>query len=409
MQLSFDVVIIGGGPYAAALVDVLRRDTRTVALIEPGDVFGLFSANASNIGMTHMRSGWNVSLCGPEKLVLSVGLNKHMPPPSPFPSVAMMRTHVQNIGACFSSMVHLRTTATKLSPLNVNDWQVITDDGTDIVAKHVIIATGLGEHRVKPFEHTVAIPEKTVRAHVGGHVAIIGTGMTASHAAMKLVDEGASKVTVIGSEGFRTSGTEIPIEWLESRGAWGCGGLITPEERLNEFSQDSAYRRLRNFRDGNLGGTINVDHMNKLERHIQAGKIVVVHERVKAVKKVRRGRLRILFERDWVEPISGFAAVYDARGYKLHVDNLTRIDCLREQIGDHHLAGMPVLDRWLQIRPGLLMTGAIAGLTLGPASHTIAAASFSRTMFRQYFEQERKRRFELRRITNDDRYYAEQL
>lgn len=363
MATKYKFVFLGAGPTTISMLhNVLQIvDRKEVVVVDSQDPFEQFTGSAGKIGMQEMRSGWDLSVFGRRDGILPdfaamMGMkaaNYRRPP------VWLVRLHSQGVYQAMG-VRQLKTRAKSIARTG-DGWQVQLADGTVLETSHVVAALGMEPHRQKPFTHTLQ-PQNQV-LQTSGEAAVIGAGMSAGHTAQALVALGM-KVTLFGPRGYVNSDQDASDKWFAKCQGCDCKDA---EGIFGRFQRESLDARIKILKENPLSGSMNNDMVTDLKK---AEPVRMEQSRVKTVAQQEAGKLFVITDDD--RAFGPFKAVYDARGYRLHVDNLAgTIAGLREAIGDNHKNGLPLVSPdTMEVAPGLILPGYPALIELGPLAHT---------------------------------------
>lgn len=380
MNKAFRFGFIGLGPTTIAmcyqLVQKGRVDPGDIVVVDPGEPMGHLDHCVQSIRMRQMRSGWGINVAGHSQALewfsSSVGVGKS----SRTPSWTILRDHSRAVWNKLG-IQHIRAQVPRIASDGKlwQTWQRQSSDAYETVVsfKNLVIATGPGEHRRKPFANTIAVPvmpgQGVLAVHELKSVAFIGAGLTSAHLVQHFLAQDVH-VTLFAPRGIVYSERDAKADWFNKECTGDChSSCINATEMRNQLRRLNPRGRFELIKKDAAPGTVNDEHYRTLTNMVSRGRIKLVKNPVETVED---NRMVITKSGDAFGP---FDQVYDARGFNPHVDNLKIIDGLRQAIGDRHYEGLPILDdRTGEVQPGLILTGPMAPMMLGPISHTIAGA-----------------------------------
>ncbi|MEM8618925.1 MAG: FAD-dependent oxidoreductase [Actinomycetota bacterium] len=235
-------------------------------------------------------------------------------------------------------------------------WRAVLDDGRSVFARQVVWA---GNPRTPNLPPDVAVCRATVHssevdidtATPGQHIAVLGGGQTAGQLALQAARSGA-EVTLVSRGPQRISNLDVDAGWLMN-------------DHLGPFqSIDDPWQRRQVVEDARCG-SITADLGNALRaagvRHVcEAGQLSATSSSRGAF--IRAGGTALDVDNLWLATGS--------------TPDLRMAPALAQQAacGAPHVDGWPVLDRRLHWQAGLIVIGALAALTLGPAAGNLGGA-----------------------------------
>lgn len=373
------VIIIGNGPNGIAIAHALVNeggvDPSDILIVDNKGPMEQFGHHVANIGMTNMRSPWDVSVVRSRESLerFSEALDSPSRGDGWRPSWETFKHHAVSVLSALQ-LPTLHDRVTHATPTARNTWEIKTGEGATLLTDNLIVATGLAPHRVQPFEHATALPEQPLLPK-GGRIAIVGGGMTATNAAITLL-----------SREDQANGTEVTLfsphgmEHEEGLGPWLSGALrddacnsAGAEEARESFLKLDIEDRLSFLMGHRIDGTINIGHLSELSDDSMRGRFFVEEVRVTKILARRYGRFMVITRKN---TYPNFDAVYDARGYHPNLDNLRSITGLVEAVGDRRYEQYPLIDDTTGATlPGLYFAGALSALSFGPAASTVAGGT----------------------------------
>lgn len=376
MSVSTRFLLVGIGPANIAMAHAL-----TSSGVDAGDILAIdgrapmswLAHCVSSIGMREMRSGWEISVVDSADALrgfaASLGRSYGAPTPSwdIFSQHALTVWHSMGISQIPFSVERLARWGDR--------WLFGFGNGHGLVEADVaIIATGLRPHRRTPIEGAIPLPlVKNADGLMGANkVAIVGAGLTAAHTAVFMAENGID-VTLFAPRGLRDAERDARMEWFDDlRYDSGFGSRNDGERMRGELRKLDPKGRYKLIKSGAQPGTITADMHQKLQRFITRHAIKILNARIATSESAERGGRMVVDEKG--DRHGPFGVVYDARGFRVHVSNLRDgIDGLRRQIGRRHFRGLPVFgDPTCQIKPGLVLAGALTAMEYGPIAHTLA-------------------------------------
>ena len=380
---DIDWLIIGGGPHgvhlAARLVGEAQIDAARLGILDPGarllDRWRTFTAAT---GMSHLRSpGVHHLDLEPYSLFDFAGnrRDRRSRPPGRLrgryglPSLELFNSHCDHVIERFGlAGRHLRGQAERLEP-GEDGVRVTTCDGTNIEAERVVLAIGAGGQPEWPswaprneprIQHIFGCGTSRPRfePHDDGRLLVVGGGISAAQAALRLAAEGRAVDMV--------SRHPLHVHRFDSDPGW-LGPKLMPAFR-GERNPD---RRRRLIQQARHRGSVTPEVRKALKAAAASGSLEI-HESAVSRLFVESGGLQLKLESGRV--LEG-THLYLATGFDTRRPGGRMLDRLVEDFDLPCAAcGYPVVDAWLRWHPRIHVSGPLAELELGPVSRNIAGA-----------------------------------
>jgi hypothetical protein len=188
-------------------------------------------------------------------------------------------------------------------------WKDMSGNEHSVGALRVILAMGMVGKPVVP-KGLVSCPTvswktpdafsfapKNESDHVPQHVLVVGGGLTAAQAALRVV-EGGNICVLCSRRPLHEKHFDVPVEWFDRRKTAEC---------LSKFYQETIENRLTQLKEVRNGGSIPAMYMKRLKAHEGRGLTYWVGEVEHACEKPEDGgathdgkRIRIRFEKQTV-------------------------------------------------------------------------------------------------------------
>jgi cation diffusion facilitator CzcD-associated flavoprotein CzcO len=385
MKILKEAAIVGAGPYGLSLAAKLNGDGRDFVIIgHPMEAW----SNHMPEGMLLKSDGFASNLYDPdgdltlEKFCRRQGVEYHDT------QVPVELDTFVNYGLDFAARYagSLKRALVVSLKRQQNGFALATDDGDLVIAKRVIVASGIGLFRCVP-ESLAGLDEALVSHSYDHHrlsqfrgqrVAVVGAGASAIDLAGLLADHGCESHLICRANQlkFGRHGAGPRTMWQRLRhpdsglGPGWRSRLSTDAPLL--FRALPAPARLEIVRR-HLGPAASWRMKEKID-----GRVAVLsgYAPVAAAEEGSRVRLT-LRSPDGAFVSSSFDHVVAATGYRVDVERLAYIDpAIRSQIAC--AGGSPVLSaRFESSVPGLHFTGVAAAASFGPLLRFAFGAGFA--------------------------------
>lgn len=377
-----DWVIVGGGIHgvhlAVRLIGEADVAPERVRIVDPGPaLLSSWQRCTSNTGMRYLRSPAVHNLdVSPWSLLRYAGaMGRRKKParglfaaPRDRPSVDLFAKHCAAVVSQYDlAALHVQDTAADIS-LSSDGVSVQLGQGGHLTADHVLLALGAATQPRWPvwagilMAHAVRIhhifePEFSLEpAAWPDRVAVIGAGISAAQAAMRLAG-GSREVHLISRHGLRKHEFDSDPGWMGTK-------------NMRQFSATRSLKvRRQMLRSARHTGSLSPDVHRALRRALNRGTIQWHQGEVNASALGSRAMLRIGDERICVDAILLATGFEDQRPGGAMVERLVESHAL--PCAD---CGFPVVDNHLRWHPRVFVTGPLAELEIGPVSRNILGA-----------------------------------
>ena len=376
---QIDILIIGGGIHGMHLFHLIKQK-RNDLMIKIADPYPLPLHNwkhcTSNTGMKFLRSpGVHQLDIDPLSLLKfsKIHSNKTRKPfinPNSRPSLCLFNTHSERILSDYSMQDHWIQTKINDINLSKDGACVFTPDG-EIHTKHVVLAIGNGGQlktpdwthdlrlRYFPIQH-IYNPEFDIEFYKPGfHTVIIGCGMGAVQAFIKLANTHSGKITLISPAEIKVAQYDIEPGWMGPK-------------YLSQFYKESNYQNRRKMiNSARQRGTITANINHELNQVLKYDHATMIVDRVTSAE---------LFGTDsaYLKLKNGGTVFSDHILLGTGFDPVINTDLIQKLKRNHALrcsdCGYPIVDPHLRWHPKLSVTGELAELELGPAAKNIIGA-----------------------------------
>jgi cation diffusion facilitator CzcD-associated flavoprotein CzcO len=377
-----DWVIVGGGPHgvhlAVRLLGEAGVDPARLRIVDPGPrLMQAWHRCTENTGMTHLRSpGVHHLDIDPFSLIRFAADRARLRQPIdiPFakpynrPAVSLFAEHCDRLIEHYGlDALHVCGRATGIT-LDCDGARVTIDEGHhELVARRVLLALGASEQPHWP-AWAEQLPPGLVR-HVfepgftldpatwPDRVAVVGAGITAAQAALRLADADR-QVTLIARHPIRKHQFDSDPGWVGPK-------------NMRRFLQtrDPAQRR-RIIKAARHRGSLPPDVYQRLRNAMRDGQVNLVEGKICDVS-VAAGSLRLTVGDHRVEVDAGLLAT----GFEPTRPGGALVDQL---VQSHALpcatCGFPLVDMHLRWHPRLFVSGPLAELELGPVARNLIGA-----------------------------------
>ncbi len=376
---QLDVLIIGGGIHGMYLFHLLRqkRSELIIKIADPHPApFYNWRHCTSNTGMRFLRST-GVHHLDVDPLSLQKFYKKHgneirkpYISPNNRPSLSLFNNHSDKILSDYDLDTHWVQTHITDIDLSEEGVRVNTLE-EEIHCKHVILAIGNGGQLRAPFwaeqlaVHSFPIlhiysSEFEIKNYKPGfHSVIVGNGMGAVQAFIKLANSHSDKITLITPSQIKVAQYDIDPGWMGPK-------------YLTNFHQEKSYQNRRKLiNSARQRGTITPEIDRELKQVLKLGHASHIIGSIKNAELFGVDNAYLKLENDeavFCDQIllgTGFDPVINSElVQKLKTnESLKCAEC-----------GYPIVDPFLRWHPNLSVTGELAELELGPAAKNIIGA-----------------------------------
>lgn len=373
----YEVVIVGGGIHGVHLAVMLQAQAgvsrERIRVIDPHpELMQRWSTTTGNTGMMCLRSPV-VHHVDAEPMSLLHYARKagkadaFFVHPYQRPGYALFQAHSREVIHRWGiASLHERVSVTGLTRRG-SSWRVHTSGG-ELFAKRVVLAIGpsSGLHwpdwaaplRSTGRVHHVFEPTFDRSRLPGGHVVVVGGGISAAHLALTLAAERPGAITLLARHPFRVHLFDSDPVWLGPLGRQQFARVAQPERR--DFLKSVRHR-----------GSLPPEVEKKIRAFRGVGALQVVEANVQQARSAEGG---IELE-TCCAPLPRAASVILATGFDAARPGS---DWLPNTIAEERLpvahCGFPLLPPSLEWAPGLFVSGALAELELGPPARNISGA-----------------------------------
>lgn len=390
MSFSVDLLIIGGGIHGMHLFHLLKQQTSnklSIAIADPNpEPLHNWKHCTSNSGMQFLRSPV-VHHLDIDPLALDKFAHQHnianpcFSSPNQRPSLELFNAHSNSILSKYNTQDFWIQTIVSDISFNEQGAIVHSKDG-EIHAKHVILAIGNGgelrkpnwtqslEDTLFPIYHIYDDLYSLQSSKIGVHTVIIGNGMGAVQAFIKMAKQSTNLITLLTPNELKISQYDIDPGWMGPK-------------YLHRFHSESRVNHRREMIDGARNrGTITPDVVREL-------RYVLTFEHAK--HQVGRVQSADLFGGDsaylklkdnstlFCDRIllgTGLSRVIDSQLVQ-KLRSKKKLRCAE--------CGYPIVDPFLRWNEHLIVTGELAELEIGPAAKNIIGARHAGKRIQQLF------------------------
>lgn len=373
-----DWLIVGGGVHGSCIARALLSSRRyagdRVRLLDPHtEPLHRFLECAAATGMEYMRSPAVHHLDGPPMSLFHFAKTPEGARYPGFrgftsrPSFAMWSAHCRRVLADLRwSDLWLQGEALALGR-QPSGYRVETTAGS-IAARRVVLAIGASSQPEwppwgLPFRPTVRHlfdPGRVVAPEEGKDAVLVGGGLSAVQAALRLARDAPGRVTLLSRHPLRIAQYDVEPCWMGPK----CMAGFAREADLG--------RRRETIRAVRHRGSVTPEVARDLQRALRRGELSwVAGEVAHAEKGVPDGLVLTLedgrsLKADQVILATGFSGARPGRGW---------LDEAVESLGLPVAAcGYPVVSPRLAWCPGIYVTGPLADLEIGPTSRNLQGA-----------------------------------
>ncbi len=373
--MDFSWLIIGGGIHGVLVANRLLQDGLTtpseLAIVDPNaQLLASWQRNTAATGMAHLRSPSMHHLdVDPYSLErFAHGGNGRFADefcsPNDRPSLKLFHHHSEAvIRRTGLAARHLEDRAVRIEP-NADHVEVEMELGGATRSRFVVLALGAGDRLRWPtwaprhdcrvqhiFDSNYRAPAQASRV-----VAVVGGGITAAQAAVKLARQGVS-VKLLTRHRPR-------IHQYDNDPGW-----FGPKYMLEYEQTQSLSARRATITRARHSGSRPPDVQAALEHEQALGSVTIWLGEVREFDATSE-RIRLSLDGERIETVD---KVVLATGYAPERPGGAMVDRLVESAGlSVAPCGYPVVDRFLRWSSRLFVTGALAELELGPIARNIA-------------------------------------
>lgn len=377
----FEWLIVGGGIQGCTLATYLLKSERTkvqhLAIIDPHDQ-PLFKwvQNTSILEMPYLRSPsihhLDVNPFSLEKFAKGKGrFFAHFTPPYDRPSLELFNEHCRYLmdeTDLSSSWIQGRVTG--LQRIN-KGWSVHLSNGEQIESKKVVLAMGLSEHPMWPDWakeihinggqiHHVFDPPACDFSGLARPIIVIGGGISAAHASIRLSRLFPGEVTLLTRHSLR-------VHQFDSDPAWLGPKNMSPFRLIQDYNERRGVIQNARYR-----GSMPAELRTALTAAQKDGKLSIYIDEV-ANALVDQGKTTLQL-RNYPDVTAG--TVMLATGFHAKPPGIEWLKPLIENQGLRCAdCGYPIINpETLEWAPNLFVIGALAELEIGPVARNIAGA-----------------------------------
>ncbi|MEC5423879.1 FAD/NAD(P)-binding protein [Virgibacillus sp. C22-A2] len=249
-------------------------------------------------------------------------------------------------------------------------WRVNANQNDFFETKYVVLALGVNEQpafpdwalsvrKKAPNKLKHIFEEQTEVDRKDGNICIIGGGISAAHLAVKLCAITKDQVTLVKRHPYRVHDFDSDPGWL------GPKFLSKYNKVLNFNKRRSIINQARNR------GSIPRNMFLKLRKCQANNQLVVIDDEVRTASYCR-GKIHLSFEKIDSQK---FSCIWLATGSQARIPENQLVNKL---ISNEKLpcaaCGFPIINKQLEWKAGLYVSGALAELEVGPVARNIAGA-----------------------------------
>jgi thioredoxin reductase len=378
-----DWLIIGGGVHGTSLAISLLRSGRVspeaLRILDPEpEPLSVFFRCAAACGMSYLRSpGVHHLDSEPYSLRHFAGskLGRSLRPafrmPYERPTLALFRAHVEHLAQRHRLQeLWLPGLATGLT-LVPGGYGVETDRGR-LTARRVLLALGMSAQpsipawaqalraQGHPVPHLFE-PGVVRRAAAEGLTVVLGGGLSAAQAALRLMEEAPGRVALLSRHPLRVHAFDSDPGWQ--------GSFLPAFRREGDLARRRAIIQRARHR-----GSLPQEVARAVGRAVQQGQLRHLQDQVEGAEASGSG-ITLRLQRGGALTA---ARLYLATGFRPERPGGAFLDRAIAELGLRCAScGYPVVDPVLQWRPALHVTGPLAELELGPVARNIVGAQLS--------------------------------
>ncbi|MEO1021881.1 MAG: FAD/NAD(P)-binding protein [Bacteroidota bacterium] len=377
-EAPLDLLIVGGGIQGMYLFHLIKqkRGDLNIKIADPHSApLHNWKHCSENSGMKFLRSP-GVHHLDIEPLALQMFCKYHSSPVKPFtepnnrPSLFHFNSHSEDVIGQYNISEHW--IQAQIDDIELSDRGVqVHLENERIWAKHVLLAIGSGEQLNVP-EWATALTAQAFPVHhiyssgfsindfkPGFHTIVIGNGMGAVQAFVKLAETHAGKITLLTPHELAVEQYDIEPGWMGPR-------------YLNKFRQAEGFEERRSMiNSARKRGTITPDVNWELKQILNKEHASHVVGRVTATELFGSDSICLNLSDDssllcdQVLLGTGFNPVVQSELMQ-KLSSKPELRCAG--------CGYPIVDPFLRWHPNLIVTGELAELELGPAAKNIIGA-----------------------------------
>lgn len=380
MNTSFDILIIGGGVHGVHLFHLIKKKTGNklaVGIVDPNPApLHNWKHCTTNSGMKFLRSP-GVHHVDIDPFALQKFSRRHysMQPkffttPRNRPSLSLFNAHARDVLSVYNQQDYwLQTQITDIE-LHSKGACVFSEDGM-IRARHIILAVGNGGQLYMPEwtqkliskafpVHHIYSPDFSVNTYKEGfHTVVVGSGMGAVQAFIKLAESHSGKITLLTPRKITVSQYDIEPGWMGPK-------------YLHRFnSERSLSKRRAMISSARKRGSITSDVYRKLQQVLNLEHTSHVIGKVKSAELFGSDNAFLTLDNgdhlfcDQILMGTGFSSVINSALIQ-NLKNNAHLRCSE--------CGYPIVDPFLRWHDNLCVSGELAELEVGPAAKNIIGA-----------------------------------
>ena len=375
--MTLDWLIIGGGIHGVHIAARLLGDADVprdrIRIVDPGDrLLAHWRNSTAATGMTHLRSP-SVHHLGLDHSDLQRFAGKRRSQRSglfrlPFerPALSLFNAHCDHVETTFKlAGLHVKNRAVRCS-IAEDKVTVQLDDGSELEAKHLVLAIGSSEQprwpqwapQSNPHVHHIFEPGFDDWPTAPETVLVVGGGISAGHVVLRLLKEG-HQVHHVSRHGLRQHQFDSDPGWL----GWKYRKIFSREQNIEKRRAVITEARHR--------GSVPPDVARPLRRAIAREQLVWHEGEINQLTDQDDGLHATIntdteITADRVLLATGFAARRPGGTMVDELINSAALPCAD--------CGYPIVDASLRWHPRIYVTGPLAELELGPVSRNIAGA-----------------------------------
>ncbi|MGN5883273.1 FAD/NAD(P)-binding protein [Staphylococcus simulans] len=357
--------IVGGGIHAVTIAIKLRASglpAEALTIIDPHDsLCEQFDDFSCRIGMPFLRSP-HVHHVHPDPFHLKKFAKHHQYTGATYgkyqrPQRDMFMDHVHKMLNEFDlNSRHIKDIATNVEQVD-GQWKVDMKAHDSVISDHLLLAIGSNNipHIPDMYQNQPDVQhifdDTETPYHNASHV--IGSGITAAHLTLKLIEDSASDVIHLWMN------KDIEVYDFDADPGW-----LGPKKMTHYREIDSSKERLNIIAQERHKGSMPKELYLRLKKHVQEGQLQIHVNEIKDIKDHQIITDKAAYDYDTILLATGFK------------NNIMQLPVIQNFV-QHNQAPLtetkhPKLSESLEWMPGVFVSGALADIELGPFARSFA-------------------------------------